>query len=794
MPVRYRPVTARYGFALATLAIALVVRWLLGPILGQELAGAGLLLAIFASAWYGGFVPAALVSVAGPLTMGYLFPDASADADSLVGAILYFLIAFGIALLGSGMSAARRRAEVAAEELRTTLLSIGDAVLVTDASGRVKSLNPIAEELTGWNSAEAVGQPLEAVFVIVHEHTRQRVNSPVTKVLREGSIVGLANHTVLIAKDGTETAIDDSAAPIRGSSGQVIGVVLVFRDVTERRRAAEELRREQEMARFLADASAELASLVDYDSTLQKVARLSVPFFADWCAVDMVEPDGGLRRVAVAHVDPAKVELAHRLYAQFPPDASAQQGIWNIVRTGQPEFVREITEKMLRESIRDADHLEMVRQLGLRSYIGVPIEARGQVLGTIVFLYSETDRRYTEGDLAVAEDLAHRAAVAIENARLYQAVRNADQRKDEFLAMLAHELRNPLAPIRTGLELLALEDSQQRDTIGLMQEQVGHLVRLVDDLLDVSRIVRGKVELRLESLSLEGVVNQTVAAVRPVMEAREQELDVCLPDSPIWVSADSVRLAQVLENLLNNASKYTDRGGKIELVASLQGHDAVVSVHDNGIGIEPELLPFVFELFTQSSRALDRAQGGLGIGLTLVRNLVEMHGGSVSAQSGGPGQGSIFTIRLPAVDAGTYAAPPPPALLPTDVTRRVLVVDDNVTAARMLAQLIVHLGPHEVETAHDGCTALRRVEEQRPDIVLLDIGLPGMDGYEVARAIRADSAINSVLLVAVTGYGQEEDRRKSREAGFDEHLVKPAAIGAIALLFQHPKLRAVLEN
>lgn len=790
MLVRHRSIGLRYGFALAALAVALLARWLLSPVLGEGIAPASVLIAILATAWYGGFGPAALVSVGGPVSMGYLFPDESGEENTITGAILYFLITFSMALLGAGIAAGRRRILATAEELRTTLYSIGDAVLVTDAEGRVKSLNPVAEELTGWTSEAAVGQPLESVFVIVNEHTRQTVENPASKALREGTIVGLANHSVLISRNGDETPIDDSAAPIRGPNGKVVGVVLVFRDVTERRRAERALRRERETAHFLADASAELAKSVDYTNTLEKVARRAVPFFADWCAISMLEPSGESRCVAVVHADPAREEQARRLHTQDLAGPEASGGLWSFTPPGEPVLIRELAPDRLAERVSDADQREALRQLGPRSYIGVPIKVRGQVFGMMDFILAESNRRYDEADLSLAEDLAHRIAVAVENARLYQMLRDDDKRKDEFLAMLAHELRNPLAPIRSGLELLSLSHGPDHEPIQLMRSQVEHLVRLVDDLLDVSRIVRGKIELRQETITLDAIVKQTVAAIQPIVDARQQQLNVHLPNSPICVYADPVRLVQILENLLSNASKYTDHhAGQIELAVVRQGEDAVITVRDNGIGIEPELLPQVFELFTQSSRALDRAQGGLGIGLTLVRNLVEMHGGSVSAHSEGTGHGSVFTVRLPTMAAATTEAPAPRPAASPDVARRILVVDDNESAARLLSLLFARLGTHEVETAHDGHTALRLVKDRRPDIVLLDIGLPGMDGYELARAIRAAPELNGTLLVALTGYGQEEDRRKSRAAGFDEHLVKPAPFDEIALLLQHPKLR-----
>jgi signal transduction histidine kinase len=356
-----------------------------------------------------------------------------------------------------------------------------------------------------------------------------------------------------------------------------------------------------------------------------------------------------------------------------------------------------------------------------------------------------------------------------------EQLREANFRKDEFLAVLSHELRNPLATIRTGLEILALEAEHNRETLDLMQEQLAHLVRLVDDLLDTSRIVRGKIELRKEPVELAALVIQSVKAVRAIVERRQQKLVVELPEQPIWLSADPVRLAQVVENLLNNAIKYTDFAGAIELKARRQDGQAVISVRDTGVGIEPTLLPHIFDMFTQSSRAVNRSQGGLGIGLTLVRRIVELHDGSVSAHSEGPDRGSTFIVRLPIEEAvpdeGTT-----PVRKQMRQTRRILVVDDNKGAAETLSMLLTKRGHHQVEIAYDGASALTKVKEFQPEVILLDIGMPAMDGSEVARAIRAMHQFRDVVLVAVTGYGQEEDRRKSIEAGFDRHLVKPVEI------------------
>lgn len=371
--------------------------------------------------------------------------------------------------------------------------------------------------------------------------------------------------------------------------------------------------------------------------------------------------------------------------------------------------------------------------------------------------------------------------------RSEDALREADRRKDEFLAMLAHELRNPMAPIQTGLDLLTLELPQPNQTVAIMREQFGHLVRLVDDLLDVSRIMRGRVELKKEPAELAALVHRAVATVQPWVDSRRQRLVVAVPERPVYSKVDSVRVLQVLTNLLNNASKYSDPKSQIDVTLSVSDDRAQFSVRDRGIGIEPEFLPHVFDLFSQASRSLDRAEGGLGIGLTLVKNLVQLHGGRVEARSEGPKRGSEFLVYLPLVAAGDAAeeSRPPRA---NSMRRRILVVDDNMMNTALTSRLLKTIGDHEVKIANDGETALQIAAEFRPEIVLLDIGLPGMDGYALARLLRNTDHGRNTLLAAVTGYGQPADRVKSNEAGFDLHLIKPTSLAMLEMVLADPRL------
>jgi signal transduction histidine kinase len=368
-----------------------------------------------------------------------------------------------------------------------------------------------------------------------------------------------------------------------------------------------------------------------------------------------------------------------------------------------------------------------------------------------------------------------------------QALREADRRKDEFLATLAHELRNPLAPIRNAVQLLSRQgpaDSALQSARQMIDRQVRHMVRLIDDLLDVSRITQGKIELRKERVSLATIVEQALETSRPHLG---HELTVSLPSEPLHIDADPVRLAQVFSNLLNNACKYTEKGGRIWLTAEREGSEVVVKIKDTGIGLAPQHLPQLFRMFSQAPSSLERSQGGLGVGLSLARGLVEMHHGRIEARSAGQGLGSEFIVRLPALALAPGAQPLDPDAAgagASGVPRRILVVEDNRDTAFSLAALLRMEG-NQVEIAHDGLEALQKASGYEPEVVLLDIGLPKMDGYDACRAMRAQPWGKRALIIAVTGWGQDEDRRRSKEAGFDMHLVKPV---------EHPALLKLLAD
>ncbi len=558
----------------------------------------------------------------------------------------------------------------------------------------------------------------------------------------------------------------------------------------ERKRVEADLQRREQTARFLSQASADLAQVLDHQSTLQKIASTSVPTFADWCTVDLQDEEGRLKRLAVSHVDPAKERLLQTLRKRYPPGTDDPHGVGAVLRTGEPEMVASVTDAWLESMARDAEHLRILRELGPRSLLCVPVTWRGKTLGALTYVHAGSGRHYTPLDLLVATDLARRAAIAMENAHLYFELRDADRRKDEFLATLAHELRNPLAPLRNALTLLQSTDhdpQSQRETRDMMERQLAQMVRLVDDLLDVSRITRGRIALRKQTVRLDDVVQSAVEISRALIDKARHTLQVRLPTDSVYLHADPTRLAQIFSNLLNNAAKYTEDGGRIVLSAERSEDDRVrVRVVDNGSGIEAKMLPQVFELFAQEDRSLERAQGGLGIGLSLVRRLVELHGGRVEAHSRGRGQGSEFTVDLPTVPPPAHGAAagqdaPLPAAPAVQRARRILVVDDNRDAATTLTRLLRRRG-HEVATVFDGEEAVRTAGEFCPEVVLLDIGLPKLNGYEAAERIRRESTRDDLVLIALTGWGQDEDRRRASLAGFSHHLVKPVVFEELLAL------------
>ncbi len=655
------------------------------------------------------------------------------------------------------------------ERLRHIVEATPGLTWTTDPEGRVTYAN---QRLFDYTGLEPGRQTRDWVRRVVHPEDYPRADAAWRNARRDGGAYEIELR--MRRADGVYRWFLVRATPTRDGSTPIAEWIAHAADIDTRRRSEENLR-------FLAAASAALGEVGDRESTLARIARLAVPHFADWSEVTVRDPGGGVRRLAVNHRDPDQTRHVLALRERFPPEET--EAALTVIRTGEPVFVPELNEEMLRAAARGPEHLEMLGALGLRSYLCVPMRSKSRVLGAIAFASAESARLFDEFDLRTAEELARRAAIAIENAELVQALREADRRKDEFLAILAHELRNPLAPVRNAIEILRAAPPPAPHlqwTHDVIDRQVRQMSRLVDDLLDLSRITSGKLELRRERVELGAAVQTALEACRPLVDRGGHEVSLHLPPEPVWLDADQARLSQVLCNLINNAAKYTRPGGHIWLTAYRRGSEAVVRVRDNGIGIAPDMLHRIFDMFTQAAGGADHSQGGLGIGLTLVRRLAELHGGRVDVRSEGRGKGSEFAVRLPvsARDAAAGEANAEAAAAAAPGKRRILVVDDNRDAADSLSMLLQSTG-HETRVAYDGLEAVGAAIAFRPDAVLLDIGLPKLSGYDAAGRIREARGAD-VLLVAVTGWGQEEDRRRAKEAGFDHHLTKPVDPKALA--------------
>ncbi len=542
-----------------------------------------------------------------------------------------------------------------------------------------------------------------------------------------------------------------------------------------RRAAAEEAARR---AAFLTQASDRLSRSLDLDSTVQTLTTVTVPFLADCCAFVPADAFGC----------PA---LTRTSWAESADDESSSQAncgdrlqelsdaIEQVFKAGKYQLVPEVPALVGVCSSGSQPALDLPNGATHSgwdhpSILLLPVYVRGRVFGAIVLFRGPASPPYLAVDIALAHEFAGRARFALENTLLVQDIQEADHRKDEFLGMLAHELRNPLGPIRNAVHVLQLvgpADERVVQARDMIDRQVTHIARLVDDLLDATRIASGKILLRKECCDLVRIVRQTAADYGSIFEASGLHLEVRAPHEPTWVEGDATRLAQSIGNLLHNAHKYSNPGGQITVDLARDSDGALITVRDSGVGIGPELLGHIFDVFRQGEQGLDRTRGGLGLGLPLVKGLVELHGGQVSAASEGHGRGATFTIRLPVCGPPTTATRP--ANIDGKVTKfRILVIDDNEDAADS-ARVLLNLDGHDARTAYSGPEGVHAAQTFCPQVVLCDIGLPGMDGYEVARVLRSDPLVQDAYFIALTGYGRDEDKRHSHDAGFDLHMTKP---------------------
>jgi signal transduction histidine kinase/CheY-like chemotaxis protein len=579
----------------------------------------------------------------------------------------------------------------------------------------------------------------------------------------------LGNVTVLERPARVNTLVSALQTAIRSRRRQY-----ELRDQLAQRAEAEarvralnaELRDELARARRFHEVSTQLVQSKDFGLHLKEILAAALEITrADRGDIHLLER-GHLR--LAAH---RGLEAGYRGFFETVPVGEAAAG--KALATG----ARIIVEELAGSELFDVRIREALLAAGVHSTQSTPlISSSGAMLGVLSTYYRRPGTP-SDADLRLIDLLSRQASDMLERLRGEEALREADRRKDEFLATLAHELRNPLAPIRNSLHILRLR-GQEAGTVDqvriMMERQLGQMVRLIDDLLDVSRITRGRLELRRERVELAAVMRAALDTASPLIEAAGHRLEIETPAEPVYVDADPIRLAQVLSNLLNNAAKYTERGGHIRFSGAREGRQAVVRVRDDGVGLLAEDLARIFDMFSQVDRSLEKSQGGLGIGLTLVRKLVELHGGSVEAYSAGIGEGSEFVVRLAAVAATPRrASEPAPASADTEPAPcRILVADDNRDAAESLG-LLLRLTGCEVRTVNDGARAVEEAADFRPDLVLLDIGMPVMNGYDAARAIRNQRWSAGMILVALTGWGQNADRERAAEAGFDRHFTKP---------------------
>lgn len=574
------------------------------------------------------------------------------------------------------------------------------------------------------------------------------------------------------------------AEPMRDGAGRVTRWFGTATDIHDQKQAEERLG-------FLAEAGEILTVSLEYESTLERFARLAVEALADYCLIDVVGEGGSIERLAIAHRDPERESLVAEL-RRYPPDPAKAEGVAKVVRSGETDVVLRVTDEHLRAIARDREHHELLRRLSPSSFLIVPLAARGRIIGALTCGLTDAGRAYTRDDVAFAEELARRAALAFDNARLYRDAQEANRAKDEFLAMLSHELRTPLTPIIGWSHMIRsgrLGEADAEQGMQVIEKNSQALSRLINDLLDMSSILSGKMRIEREPVDLSSVIGEAVETIRPQAEARRVSVSFAAPQTPLTVSGDRTRLVQVFWNLLHNAVKFSRAGGRVGVECRATGEDVRVVVSDDGQGIPEDFLQHVFERFRQADGSTTRAHGGLGIGLALVKSFVEAHAGSVRAESDGAGRGSRFIVTLPLAERARardeteiHAGAEPPC---GENGCRVLVVED---ASDTLDLLCVVFDEHGYRTmaCSNAEEALRVAESESFDLVVSDIGLPNVDGYELIRRLRRLPEFRSVPAIALTGYAAAKDADEALAAGFDAHVPKP--VDPLALLAEIERL------
>ena len=638
--------------------------------------------------------------------------------------------------------------------------SSDDAIVTKSLDGTIRSWNGGAERLFGYTASEAIGRP---ITLIVPAH-KQGEEVEILERLRRGERI---DHfeTTRVAKDGRELHISLTVSPLM-DDGRVFGASKVARDITSRKRAEAELRSQATQLRLLWESAAAFFTTNRPDSMLPGVFYKLAPHLSLDAYLNFVvrEQGGGVGRLEswAGITDEEAEDIRQSGVARLDGD------------------VRDERQATLASHVQqsDNDQWTLAKRLGFRSFNSNPLIVDGALIGTLAFASRSKDE-FAVGELELMRTICYYVTAAYARVSLIRRLRDTDRRKDEFLATLAHELRNPLAPIRNALEIMRV-DGRDRSAVEdvalkMIERQIAQMMRLVDDLLDVSRITTGRLELRRERIELAQVIRSAVETSRPLIDAAHHELSVELPSGPILLDADPVRLAQVFSNVLNNAARYMAEGGRIRVTAERDDQMVTVIVQDFGIGIAPDALPRIFDMFAQGDVSGEQSHGGLGIGLTLVKRLVEMHSGTVEASSEGRGRGTSISVRLPiapAASAPLQSSKSDAGRRLNSTAHRILIADDNRDAAESMGMLLRLMG-NDVRTVFDGVEAVEEAETFRPDLILLDIGMPKLNGYDAARRIRKQGWSQATTLVALTGWGREDDKRKAAEAGFDRHFTKP---------------------
>jgi PAS domain S-box-containing protein len=706
---------------------------------------------------------------------------------------------------------ARSQAEVAQQQLATIVDTSPIGLALLDAEQRFITINEALAEINGLPREYHLGKSVTELFAEIYPEIVEVVH----QIYTTGNPVILPNLAInaLGHDDRRPGYYNVYYLPTVDSNHQVEGLLAYIIDVTERVKL-------EQTQQFLSEASAVLASSLDYQTTLEQVAQLTVPQLADWCTVHIVEEDGRIDQIAIAHINPAKLEWAYQLREKYPLDPNAAHGVAFTLRTGQFDFMPDIPDQLLVQTARDPEHLEILRQVGFSSFMCVPLRTQSRIIGVISFIFAESGRRYTAADLQLAEELARRASLAIENAQLYQtaqqdraaseaarsAAEAANRIKDEFLAVLSHELRSPLNPILGWTKLLRskqLDSTKTEQALETIERNARLQAQLIEDLLDVSRILQGKMTLNIAPVNLAATINAALETVHLAAEAKHIQIQTVLTPISGSILGDANRLQQVIWNLLSNAVKFTSEGGqvvvKLEQVEienieetcqpekniesrgqskanSRYSSYAQITIIDTGKGISREFLPHVFDYFRQEDGTTTRRFGGLGLGLAIVRQLVELHGGTVWAESPGPDLGATFTIRLPLSKSGqkqsSQTKPPDKEIDLTGI--QILVVDDESDMQELASFVLTKVGA-KVMTAGSAMQALTLLNQSLPDLLLCDIGMPEMDGYSLIRQVRewAPEQGGTIPAIALTAYAGEINQQQALAAGFQMHISKP---------------------